>query len=492
MPILRLSDFSGGLNLRDAPNRIAANETPFARDWTFYGKGLYSGGAPQLRRGCALAVTLPGVTLKKAWIFYSAALDQWLCVRETTGAPSTLRLHTRPGDLSGSWTDRGAVNSVVTARAAFIDFPGATPKVVIATDVNSGATKGIWTWDGTTLTSVSTTVAGSAIALWQNKAWVAGYPTSDSNGNPTRLFACAAGDPTTWAVASGGLTVDVRDKDAQALTAVALAGGSLVVFKARSAYRITDSSTGAFATIDPATGSLVFGATTVRGRIYTWAPDGLYEWDGIGSGRLVGDKGRDLFLEISGTDTPAGGQFSDRVIFAFPSSPGGANSNVLEYDPAHRWLMYHSFPTSGFSSFARQDADTYGAYYQADKLLRMFAATPGNDDGVNYSNGVYSTPWIQPNGGKLVRIRRIAVEGALEGSGSNTLTLKVFQDWNPNSGSTDFDITSDLRSSSLDEARSVIQSLPHARAYLFKLVVGTGTGTVQVNGIELDWDPLEL
>lgn len=502
MPSLLINDFSGGLNLRDNPAELELNETPSALNWT-----IDTRGAIRVRNGCLNVVALPGVSGKAAYIFYSAALDQWLCVRETAGAPNTLHLHTRPADFSGVWTDRGAVNSVLTAKVGFCDFPGATPKVVIATDANSGGTKGIWTWDGTTLTNVSATVAGYAVALWQNRAWVCGYPTSDANGNPTRLFACAAGDPATWATGSGGLTVDVRDVDALKLTALGVVGGSLHVFKGRSAYRVNDSSTGAYATIDSTAGCAgPLAIVSDYGRLFTWGRDSLYEWDGIGAGRKVGDKCRPLFATDAAvlsqtsagaatSDSPlCGGLVEDRVLYAYPSAVSGANDRLLEYDPAHGWLMKHRLASSEtVSSFARKGSDLFAAVMSGDVIYKVFSETPGSDNAVLYANStcIYSTPWLQPIGGKRCRVRRALITGLLGNGATNVLNFRVGSGFGPGLPSP-FDLSTDLRGA-LGQAiaTSTLRSLGQDVAFQFSFTDETANGSASVFALELDIDQLE-
>jgi len=185
MPTIKLADFAGGLNLRDSPTEIAPNETPDALNWT-----LDTRGAARLRPGAALAATLPGTSNKPAFIFYSAALDQWLCARES-GA--VLKLFTRPGDLSGSWTDRGQINASSTRRRRFRRLARRDAAGVLCSALTGSTNGDTRTWDGTTLTTVDAG-QGWALVVWQNRVWRIGYPVSGASGNPTRLGACKVGD----------------------------------------------------------------------------------------------------------------------------------------------------------------------------------------------------------------------------------------------------------------------------------------------------------
>lgn len=494
--MIALSDFSGGLNLRDSPNEIAPNETPASSDWT-----LDQRGALQWRKGCLNVASLPGTSGKLAYIFYSAALDQWLCAREGTG-PTVLHLYSRPGDLSGAWTDRGQFNPNAGAVAAFVDWPGNPPKVLIATSLRTTGIGGvaICSWDGTTATTISSSIGGTAVALWQNRIWVAGYPINDANGNLTRLFASKIGDPTVWAPPDG-LTVDLRDKDARPLTGLGIAGAALVVFKKRSAYRVTDPATGAYSAVDSSSGCL--GAPSVvalKGRLYTWGADGLYEWDGVGPGRNVGDKVRPYFTTPTLPDEPPiGGVVDGKVVYCFADDFGTVRDDLLEFHPKAGWLMYHKLASTTkdqIGSFVSKDNALYAAISDGDVIFRMFTETAGADDGTVagfLGRNTYRTPWLRPNGGKLARIIRAQVEGLLVTGGTNVLTLKVYTDWDLSTPVLTFNLTADLRGGdSADQAEtSILHSLGHARVFAFEFIATTAAGAAQINSLALDAIALE-
>jgi hypothetical protein len=497
VPRFLLDNFAGGLNLRDSPGEIAQNETPSALNWT-----LDQRGGLKRRKGCeAISVSLPGTGGKAAFIFYSAALDQWLCARESAAA---MHLFTRPGDFSGVWTDRGSINASVAAFVSFVDFAGATPKVVLASGVIGSANGDVRTWDGTTLTTVFG-LQGSALAVWENRVWMAGYTISTASGNPTTLFACKSGDPATWAVASGGLQVDLRDLNGAALTALGIAGGNLIAFKQRSAYRITDFATGAYQTLDPSAGCMgSYSLVQARGKLYTWGADGLYEWDGVGSGKNVGDKARSLFARdaalVGGVPALCAGLVEDRLLFAYPSAAGGNNDLLLEYDPAHTWLMKHALPlfsANEVSSFARKGADLYMAVRDADVIFKVFSVLPGHDDATNVISS-YRTGWLELAGGRLARIIHAQIEGYVE-SGQTSFKMRVYKDWSL-SAYDEYDLTADLMGVGsginyyFELASSRLHSLGHARSFAFEFVA-TSTGALSagvfVDSLALDWIPLE-
>jgi hypothetical protein len=73
---------------------------------------------------------------------------------------------------------------------------------------------GTYTYAPTTLTSVSATIRGNAIALWENRCWIAGYPVNDANGDITSFFGSKIGDPTNF-TPPDGVTNKFRDVDAE-------------------------------------------------------------------------------------------------------------------------------------------------------------------------------------------------------------------------------------------------------------------------------------
>lgn len=492
MTVANLTRFDGGLNLRDSLELLAPNETPDAVNMT-----LTTRGSAWVRNGCANAIALPGNSGAVAFIHYSAALDQFLCVRQDTGVPQNMNLFSRPGDLSGSWTSRGIVGAysgqATGQGAAFIDFPGNPPKVVLVTPVLSGGgVGGVFTWDGTTLTNVSTTVRGSTIALWHDRAWVGCYPSSDANGNPTSLFFSAIGDPATWSTTLQAN--QLREKDASQITAIGVIGGGLLAFKKRSAYRISDSNTGAYTTIDNAVGCIGPRAVVgLKGRLYSWAADGLYEFDGIGPGRNVGDKARPLFATdaaiAGGTPFIAGGRLEDRVLFAYPSSQGGNNDRLLEYSPDHGWLMKHELAAAGqneVSSFTSKENTLYAAVTDGDDLFKMFTETPGADDGTNFTSNIKIAPI---NRGRLHRLQRVRVYGKAASAGTNTKELRTYLDWSTAVRDT-FDITTAIETADAQEAID-LQGLGHAEAFQLEFRCSGGTGAAELDRLVLDLIPLK-
>lgn len=472
---LLLDNFSGGVNVRESLNQLLPSESANCSNVVLDNRGGFA-----RRAGHTNVVALPGVSGTPAYIFYSEALDLWLCARETSGAPNNFRLHTRPGDLSGSWTDRGRIAGTVSAKAVFTDWPGTTRYCLIGTDVTSGGFGGLYTLDTTpTLTNRSTNEV-VALAVWQNKAWTCQHvaTTGDSANiaNATRLARSAAGDPTTWTD-----SVDIRDKDGSALTALAVCGGSLLAFKSRSTYRITDSATGAYTTIDPAVGCVNARALAFfRGKIYTWASTGIYEADGIGSLRPIGDKLRPVFGD-SNTDTSliCAGVTGDAVIFftAATANPfvGG---DLLWHSPQLGAFVPHPLPSNtqnNITSMAAKGGTLYAAVADGDDLFSLYTAvgaSTSKDDATAFT-AVWTTPWLLPNSGQLARLQTLTVQGI---GGSNVgAEVIVRRDWE-GSGTT-YDVSTLISSSTLAQTNASVKALGHGSSFQFLIRTNDSGGT---------------
>jgi len=224
-------DFRKGIHLRRSPAELDPPYLPGAINVTVRGRSLCQRFGTTLRG-------IPGATAK--YVYHSPQHSTTLFTQEGTGLYSYAL-----GPFMGSRTLRKTFTTAdKIAMCEFVTGAGATPTIMIVHPVD-----GVFTFDGTTATSVSTTVKGSAIAAWQNKAWVGG----GANGV---LWWSNAGRGDLWTTSTD--FVFVREKDTEPLTAVGVGKGSsldagrdgLLVFKRSSAYKVIDSETGEYVTLD--------------------------------------------------------------------------------------------------------------------------------------------------------------------------------------------------------------------------------------------------
>lgn len=485
MATVTLEDFSAGANTRDSVNLLSNKETPAATNWT-----LSERGALKWRNGCPRITDLPGGTGGFARIFYSAAVDRWLCARGT-------ELYRRNGDLtSGSWSLllSGLPDSTLIG---FVDWPGTTPLAVFSSQ--AGATFTVRTWDGTNAPSTVSSSRSNVFVVWQGRAWA--FPRVGE----VKFYWTALGDITSWPDANNNA---IREKDAALIETAAIAGGQLLIFKKRSAYVVTDPNTGNFRTLDPHAGAQgPYAAVTYRGRVYTWGADGIYEWDGVGPGKPVGDRVRpNIVAALPAGENPSqsqpsivGGVANDRIVFAYPSAPTSgippANDRLLEFDPETESVMFHELAASNqnsVSSLANQGSTLYGAIADGDDIFQMFSASPGEDDSVTFT-GSYRTPWLQPEGGRMARLSVLRIQGLVASAAASTvLTLKVYKDFDTTT-SEDYVLDDLLRGGDVGDQQehAELRSLGHARSFAFDLVAGTDNGEVTVRSIQLETVALE-
>ena len=189
------------------------------------------------RWGTTDFATVPGTA--SHYIFFSQVLGKLFSEEGTTLAvydKATASRSTVTGTLASS------------SKAPMVEFNGAA-YINVPTDT-------VYHTDGSTKTAPSFDAGhpgGKAIAVWQNKVW------ASDNGGKT-VYWSNAGDGTTWTTSTDFVSIRETD-DPSAITAMGVGQGmdvigraGLLVFCARSAYRITDSSTGAYITIDDETG----------------------------------------------------------------------------------------------------------------------------------------------------------------------------------------------------------------------------------------------
>lgn len=388
-PVLRVADFSGGLNLRDSPTDMEPKYAPLMWNVTLDEKG--------------------GVTARSGY-------SKWNTSSYGGSPPSNLFYWSGSGALGHSFVQVGAsvyqdlsttpIKTFTTSdRAAFADFAG---KVCMLHPVD-----GLFTWDGAVIAAIGAGPKGNTLAVFQNKLWA-----NDTSGtNYPRVNFSAAGDPTLWPG-----TIDIREKDtAQVVCLIGTAGTdivgkpSLIVLKNRSAYRIYDSATGAYTTIDWTAGAAsALSAVQANTKVYVLSDQGVFQTDGVGPLQPVSDVLRPLWtpdkLAVSYFDKACAGSIGTKAYFSFPLAGSTVNNYALELDVtsgaftansnAASCYALHLAPTVGKLLFGSPTVN--GQLYQLN--------TGGTDDGANITSKVM-TKWIEPNSGMEALLNRVRVNG---------------------------------------------------------------------------------
>ena len=385
MATLRLDDFSGGLNLRDAPSELAPTESPDMLNVTLDERGGVVKRLGILKDGSMSAFAADGANLFYSNVLGQLVLQEGVNVRKRTGA--------------GAFTLVKAFSTA--ARVTFADFNG---KLLMLHPVD-----GLFNYTpGGTLAGPhgGANIKGNAIAVWQNKVWVA------SAG--VRLYFSVPGDETDWAGTGSG-SVDLREVDDAPLTALSIGRGALLAWKVTSFYRVNDSTTGAFTTIDSDTGCPgAIAVATLEGTAAVCNERGVFVTDGLTPLVEVSRKLSPLFspqqLVLTALDKISAGVSPDgRFLFSFRRAGATVNDLTLEYDPRLGWIVPHGFGASAFAVLTGADDTLYHLDPGTVRLLyKTFSG--GSDNGAAIACR-FQTPWIKPAGGYRVRLQHLRVSG---------------------------------------------------------------------------------
>lgn len=397
---LKLEDFSGGWNPRDAPSQVADNESPDMLNMTLDERG---GVVKRLGYSKYNSSQLGSDAIEN--IFY------WQTGRYLIAQQGTTLYYS---DGGGTWTTT-TKSFTTSARVGLCDFQGKIVAVHPVDGVFIGSGSPPTTWSQTSGgTNNMEAVRGNAIAVWQNKVWVGGDPN-----NKPRVWFSAAGDPTTWTIATS--FVDVREKDDALVTAMGAGEGmdvtgrpGLFVFKAESCYRINNSTNGSYTTVDNQYGAASpLAITSAVGVTAALSHKGIILLHGQGEdAELVSDKLRPLFsrdqLALAQTANMCAGSTGDRMYFSLTRFGATSNNLTLEFDPVQGWIVPHSFGAACFATYAKDDlrlihcAPTAGYAY--------YTFTGGTDDGADISCR-WQSRWYEPARGHTCRFRKMVSSG---------------------------------------------------------------------------------
>lgn len=473
---LGLSDFGGGLNLNDAPNELSPAETPNCKNVVFDDQG-----AVLKRLGFVLTGFAPSSAITKIfWWKAASAFFTYCSTNKTLYRTTDFVVYT---------------STKVFSTGADIDMCDFNGLLVVVHGAD-----GVFTWNGAAFTSVAAAVTGTGIAVWQNKCWVV-KGTSTTNGSPTasRLSWCEPGDVTTWT----GF-VDVREKDNDRLMGVAATEAALLVFKEESTYRVNNSTTGSYSMIDATNGAAGPNCVSVDGpRVYHFCRNGMFSTTGQQPQELT-RKVRPLFTPESlsipnAVKAVVAPHYNGTLRVSYPTL-GNTNNNVtIEYSLTRGWCTLHSyafrFYVIGDSGFNLYSSDVTGANLYG---LSGSSSNLGGDNAAAI-DCYWRSAWLQPGGGKKVRLR-----GALV-AGFGSWTLRVYRDWSYTNFVDRALVLGDPTTAKV-AAQAPVYSLGTARAFSFELretstavpftyaVTFSGAtrtvGAVGLSGLMLDFVPL--
>lgn len=393
-----LTSFAGGLNLRDDLLDLAPSESPNLWNVTMDEAGgvLKRNGYSRWNASAASNVF--------TFAYYSKLLGLLFWYSQSDG-----KLYSDPG------------TGVLTLRKTFttgspiqiVDFVGKAYAIHPADGLFSSS-DGV-TWAAVTAASGSVP-KGSLLLVWQNKLWVSGDTAA-----VVRVYFCAPGDATKWASADGAGFVDIRDKDDAPV--VCLFGGSgvdfqskpsLLVFKEDSFYRIVDSVTGAYVSLDGKVGAASANSVvTVYGKILFLSKRGVHETNGVSGAVSVTEKLAPLFSSSRinfGKQTQfCAGYRGDRVYFSLTRAGSTTNDLAIEYHPLLGWATVNSNAMGCYVTYATATEKLLGASPTVAGRAYELLLT-GGDDGAAIKSWFVTKP-SQPAGGMRARLQALRVNG---------------------------------------------------------------------------------
>lgn len=408
-----IRDFSGGPNLRDSASELAANECVDAFNITFDERG---GATSRLGYEKDNSTVFSGGTVKN--IFWSQVLGA-----KITQAGPSLYL--------------GTTN---TARKTF-----STAELVTFCEMNSlivacHPTDGLFTSaDAVTWTAVADVDApkGTCVTVWQNKVFV-GCPDGSVRWS-------VATDPTSY------VSTDFNklwEHDQQPIVALHIGSGQdilgrpgMLCFKQESAYRVSDSATGEYTTIDATVGAA--GALAVVGvgaRVITISKRGVFWWREDQAGMV---EASNQFLplwdpaqvNLGQLGLWCAGREGNRALFSLTRFGSTANDLAIEYSPDQQWLAPRSDAMSCYATSTGAGEVLYGGSPTVSGQVYQLNRG-GTDDGADIS-WRFQTRWVELSSGFLASVWQIR----LQGRGVGTCTVR--RDYASSGGDeTDFDFTS--------------------------------------------------
>lgn len=388
-------DFSGGLNIHDTPFELADNETADCTNATVDSRGGIAsrlGYRRTLLRGNTDLASLSATpSVLKAFLWASSVSTDPVLVAQVG---RTVYIGTSLG-----WTTHTNLWST-TAPADYCVFNGKLLGVHPADGMKSLATQVSVSW-----TTISGSPKGNMIAPWEARVWVG---DGGATVNGARLSYSAAGDEATWPATN---YVDIFELDGDVLTALASIEGALLVFKQSSTYRVYDSATAAYTSIDAKVGCVGPRQVTQRENVvYPLAYTGLYETTGAGELKELTKKIRPIFDASIGVDVAGSvrtykrylynlqqaalGWNEDRLCFSAAMGAAGANNIMFELDPKEGWIVPHSCAAAVFANLLAIQSAPWPLMGVAPGGVNVMDFFVGAKDNANRDDtGGSSIPW---------------------------------------------------------------------------------------------------
>jgi hypothetical protein len=400
---VRLVDFSGGIDTKAAPYLVAKNEARDARNVVTTTRG-------SVRKRDGNQTFASGFAGAPANLFSLFAAQASATVLIATGATKIYSISTGgvPTDITG------AATLTADQRWEFIEAPASGGQGPLY-GVNGVDTPKQWTGSGNVADWTATTGSvpnGKFLLSVGNRVLVAGMA-----GNPSRVQACAVGDPRNWSTGSGsanGWSVDLDPNDGDAITGLGTIGPYVLVFKRSKTYVIRDTETGANQRLSNTTGCVAHRSISEapNGTYFLTADKGVYVTNGTWMEKVSEKIDPTVANIVAAQRGNAAGTFLNDHYYLSVSTSGTQNNLTLDYDTISKSWWFHSNTANQFARW-RPGAgiELYAAQAGAAIVDKCYVPGVTQDNGVNFT-AYWVSSWItfdQPYRHK--RIRGIHVDG---------------------------------------------------------------------------------
>lgn len=288
------------------------------------------------------------------------------------------------------WTGTAwsAIKTGLSANGARFTFATYYDKLYL---LNGNATDGLMTWDGTTFSTVSGAPAGQYVVLHKNRLYIAGDP-----GNPSTLYFCDLGTPTSWNTGVNFINVNVNDGDK--ITGLAEHLDTLVIFKERSIHNLRGTGPQNYNLLDMhANHGTVSHWSVVQANnlLFYLSRDGVYSFNGHGI-QLISDPIAGSVLGINGItawnqsylNVACGIAYKNKYWLAVPEGlTNTTNNRIYCFDYIHHIWTRFDIPASCFTVYG-----TSNTLYSGDPTQGfVYTQDTGGDDNGNAINAYLTT-----------------------------------------------------------------------------------------------------
>lgn len=399
-------DFSGGPNLRDAASELAKNESVDCWNMTFDERG---GATSRLGYAKRNSSVYGGGLVSNVYYWQTGSVEIVQAGASLYKGTSTVAVKT----------------FTTSARAVFADIGG----YLIAAHPVDGMFSST---DAVTFTAFADPDAPVAVALevWQNKLFAAVTASS-------KVMWSDIGLPLAWTAASFN---QLREKDNEQIVALKVASGvdisgraGLCAFKRRSWYRIFDSGTGAYETVDSSVGAAsALSVVNIGGKTISLSERGVFWWASgqVGavnaSDRLAPLWDPTVGINMAQLDLFCAGVRKGRAHFSLCRAGSTANDLALEYHPDQGWVAPGSHAMSCYATYgASTEVLIGGSPSVTGQVYNLY--TGGTDDGTAIASR-FQTRWMETNSGFLSTIWQIRMFGR------GTVTATIRKDYEDAAG----------------------------------------------------------